>query len=171
MKYACRKIIKKRNSYSFLLFDKKKQVGSFEGNIGSNRELITAIHIDENYQGKGIGLKYFLKLYNYLNDCKPIKSIAGSWHQDEEFGYCKDGMSTNLRLFLDCSLHEKNKVKCAFSTPTGNWAKHLRYNKCKILRSTKQDVEVIFQKDESNKIAKRLQRIKYTSVYRFKTQS
>ncbi|MEI6554259.1 MAG: hypothetical protein WCL70_01580 [Paludibacter sp.] len=169
MKFICRRIIKKRNSYSFLLFDKKKQVGSFEGKIGSNRELITAIHIDENYQGKGIGLKYFLKLYNYLNECKPIKSIVGSWHQDEEFGYCKGGMSTNLKLFLDCCLHERNNVKCAFSTPTGKWAKKLLYNKCKFLRITKQNVQVVFQKDESNKIVKKLKRIKQTRVYIFKT--
>ena len=170
MKYLCKEIIKKRDSYSFILFnDKNEEIGNFYGKIGRNRELITAIHIDNNYQGKGLGLRYFLKLYNYLNECKPIKSIVGSWHQDEEFRYCEDGMSTNLRLFLDCTRHEKNKVKCAFSTPTGKWAKRLRYNMCKFLNISEQNVEVVFQKDESNKIAKRLKWIKYTKVYRFKS--
>lgn len=128
-----------------ILNNKGVEMGRVEGYV-AKEALITVLHINEEYQNKGIGFMAFKKVYDELGKKNTISQIIGSWHSDEEFSYCEDGMSTNLKIFL----HNINKglsdTQSALNTPTGKWAQRLGFNKCDILRNTSGSVEVAYSK-------------------------
>lgn len=134
------------NSLSYyILNEDTKQIGTVEG-YATNDGLIAVLHIDNEYQGKGIGYAAFKKVYDELCEQTTITRIIGSWHKDDEFSYCEDGMSTNLRLYQENSEKGLSKEESAFGTPTGKWAKKLGFNKCQIESCTDEDVKVVFYK-------------------------
>ena len=135
-----------KSSISYLILDSNnQQIGSAEGHVG-HEELITVIKINPEHQKKGIGFKAFNKIYTELCLKTQISIIAGSWHKDEEFLYCENGMSTNLSLFHDNLKAGLSKEESAFNTPTGKWAQRIGYNKCEIKGMTSNDVYVTFYK-------------------------
>lgn len=134
------------SSISYLILDSNnQQIGSAEGYVG-HEELVTVIKIDSEYQKKGLGFQAFNKIYTELCLKTQISEIAGSWHKDEEFSYCENGMSTNLSLFHANLKAGLTKEESAFNTPTGRWAQRIGYTKCKIKRMTSDDVHVTFYK-------------------------
>jgi len=138
-------IFSNENSVSFKILSDDTCIGSIEGYIGNNT-LTSVIHIDKAYQKQGIGFIAFEKIYNTLNQNNNIQQIAGSWCKDEEFSYCDDGMSSNLKIFLENSNLGLSDTQSAFNTPTGKWAKKLGFNKCRIDRKTNDSVHVSFFK-------------------------
>ncbi len=62
----------------------------------TNNGLVPIIKISGNNHGKGYGYKAFCELIKYFGD---IMCICASWNKDKEHDWCKDGMSTNLRIF------------------------------------------------------------------------
>ena len=73
-------------------------------------------------------------------------NIVGSWHKDEEFSYCQDGMSTNLRIFKENISNGMSESQSAFNTPTGKWVQKLGFTKCTVISNTNTDVKVVFSK-------------------------
>lgn len=134
------------SSISYLILDSdNQQIGSLEGYVVKG-VLITVIKINLEYQGKGLGSQAFNKIYNELSSKNQISEIAGSWHKDEEFSYCENNMSTNLRLFHTNLKNGLTEEDSALDTPTGKWAKGIGYDKCKIKKITPDEVSVIFYK-------------------------
>lgn len=134
------------SSISYLILDSNNQpIGSAEGYVG-HEELVTVIKINSEYQKKGLGFQAFNKIYTELSLKTQISKIAGSWHKDEEFSYCENNMSTNLRLFHENLKKGLTEEKSALNTPTGKWAQRIGYDKCKIKKVTSDDVHVTFYK-------------------------
>ena len=96
--------------------------------------------------GQGIGHKAFRKVYDELKKQNKISNIVGSWHKDEEFSYCQDGMSTNLRIFKENISNGMSESQSAFNTPTGKWVQKLGFTKCTVISNTNTDVKVVFSK-------------------------
>ena len=135
----------KSNISYILSTDDKKEIGTAEGYI-AKEDLIFVIHINEKYQNKGIGHKVFRKVYDELKKQNKISNIVGSWHKDEEFSYCQDGMSTNLRIFKENISNGMSESQSAFNTPTGKWVQKLGFTKCTVISNTNTDVKVVFSK-------------------------
>tara|TARA_B100002049_G_scaffold140559_1_gene104242 strand:- start:2357 stop:2800 length:444 start_codon:yes stop_codon:yes gene_type:complete len=128
-----------------ILNEQDEQIGSVEGYINKYGELTSVIRINPEYQQQGLGFQSFLKVFNELNEEVEIKKIIGSWNKDEEFADCENGMSTNLKIFLDC-INEDNPENCALKTATGKWAVKLGFNNCNILRKSTQSATIEFYK-------------------------
>ena len=135
----------KSNISYILSTDDKKEIGTAEGYI-AKEDLIFVIHINEKYQNKGIGDKAVRKVYDELKKQNKISNIVGSWHKDEEFSYCQDGMSTNLRIFKENISNGMSESQSAFNTPTGKWVQKLGFTKCTVISNTNTDVKVVFSK-------------------------
>jgi hypothetical protein len=136
----------KENSKNYTILNEKEEfVGSVEGFINEYGEFLPIVRINPEFQKKGIGFIAFHKVFKELGGEIAIKKIVGSWHKDEEFGDCEDGMSTNLRLFLNC-LETDSPSNCAFKTATGKWANKLGFNKCNFLSKSSVSVYIEFYK-------------------------
>ena len=99
LKYS--EVSRSENSVSYsILSENNVQIGTIEGYV-SKESLITVLHIESEFQGQGIGYEAFKKVYYDLNEKTKILKIIGSWHKDDEFSYCENGMATNLRLFQE----------------------------------------------------------------------
>lgn len=137
-----------KSSASYLILDcNDQQIGSTEGYV-VNEQLITVIKINPEYQGLGLGYQAFSKIYNKLSLKNKISEIVGSWHKDEEFSYCENGMSTNLNLFHANRNAGLTEEESALRTPTGKWAQKIGYDKCEIKRMTSDDVYVTFYNEK-----------------------
>lgn len=132
----------KSRSYT-ILKENDDPVGSVEGYINDDGHLTSVVHVYPDFQQKGLGYAAFKKVFTELNNEIKITRIIGSWMKDEEFGDCEGGMSTNLRLFLQC-IENEDSVDCAFKTPTGRWAQKLGFNKCDIKSVSNDSVTVVF---------------------------
>ena len=135
----------KSNISYILSTDDKKEIGTAEGYI-AKEDLIFVIHINEKYQNKGNGHKAFRKVYYELIKQNKNSNNVGSWHKDEEFSYCQDGMSTNLRIFKENISNGMSESQSAFNTPTGKWVQKLGFTKCTVISNTNTDVKVVFSK-------------------------
>ncbi|WP_276168244.1 hypothetical protein [Zobellia alginiliquefaciens] len=135
---------KDSKSYT-ILNENVEPIGSVEGNINKYGVLTSVVRINLEYQQKGLGFKSFSKVFDELNKEVEIKKIIGSWNKDEEFADCENGMSTNLKIFLDCISNEKPEY-CAFKTATGKWAKKLGFNNCNIVRKSTESATIEFYK-------------------------
>jgi hypothetical protein len=146
MKITYYKHTSEKGSSSYtLLNDKEEQIGSVEGFVNEDGEFISVVRINPELQKLGLGYDAFLTVFNELNDIEEIKKIIGSWHKDAEFADCEDGMSTNLKIFLNC-LNDTDPEKCVFQTATGKWAKKLGFSKCNILSKSKESAKIEFYK-------------------------
>jgi hypothetical protein len=134
-----------KRSYS-IIDDNEKVIGSIEGYCNEYGDLVAVVKIYPGHQKKGLGFEAFKKIFDELNSVVPIKRIIGSWHRGGEFGFFEDGMSTNMKIFLECLAHNENPEQCAFSTPTGKWAKQLGFTICKIVQKSLEDITVHFLK-------------------------
>jgi len=137
---------KKDAKYNIFTNDKKEHIGTIEGYILKNNDFFSVVRINPEFQGKGFGFEAFNKVFQELNAKNNITEIHGSWHKDEEFSDCIDGMSTNLKAFKEESKMKTNLSECAFITPTGKWAKKLGFNTCEILQNSDTTVKVVFKK-------------------------
>ena len=124
---------------------KNEEIGSVEGYLNDVGSFFSVVKIKEEYQRLGLGFTAFEKVFNEINSKYEILKITGSWHKDDEFSYCDSGMSTNLKIFLECCLG-KNERDCCFETPTGKWARKLNFNNLEIVRKSKNEVLVEFTK-------------------------
>lgn len=123
-------------------------IGTAEGYCNKYGELICVIKIfNPAFQKSGIGFGAFKKIYNELDSIIPIVTIIGSWHRDGEFQDFKDGMSTNMKIFIEENEKNPNKEEIAFLTPTGKWAKKLGYTKCEIKQNSTESILVYFMKE------------------------
>lgn len=135
------------SSISYTIVDDNSVlVGSAEGYVNEQGELISVIKIENAYQGLGYGFQAFKKIFHEFNEKIKINKIVGSWHVDEEFSCFEKSMSTNLKIFLECLNKTSDTERCAFKTPTGKWAIKLGFNQCKILRVENDHVLVEFFK-------------------------
>lgn len=132
-------------NYHEILDSNNQQIGSAKGYIG-HEELVSVIKINPEYQKKSIGFQTFNKIYTELCLKTQMSIIAGSWHKDEKFSYCENGISTNFSLFHDNLKVGLFKKESAFNTPTGKWAQRIGYDKYEIKRMTSNDVYVTFYK-------------------------
>lgn len=128
-----------------ILNEKEEQIGSVEGYINKYGELTSVVRINPEYQKQGLGFKSFSKVFDELNKEVEIKKIIGSWNQDEEFADCENGMSTNLKIFLNC-IKENDPEKCAFKTATGKWVKKLGFNNCNVRSKSAHSATIEFYK-------------------------
>ncbi len=138
--------IKKDSSISFCLFNSNyEQVGDAYGSISDFGHLTCAIKIynDENQQN-GVGFRAFKEIFDYLNSKSQVKIIHASWHQDQEFIDYEQGMSTNLRLFLECYEKGGTPKDCARLTPTGKWAAKLGYTAVNVVSFNNRETHVEF---------------------------
>lgn len=133
---------------SYHLFDEDdNEIGTIEGNANKYGELVSVVKVyDNKNQKKGFGFEAFKKVFCELNDEVPITKIVGSWHNGGEFQDFDEGMSTNLKIFLTCRKNKKDLKNCAFSTPTGKWAKKLGFNDCEIVLISSDVVNINFKK-------------------------
>jgi hypothetical protein len=133
-------------SVSFLISDAQSntQIGSAEGYLSQYGDLVTVIKINEELQGLGLGFQAFSKVFSELSSKGIIKRIIGGWHKGDEFSYCENGMSTNLRLFKDGVDRGIDPISSAWSTPTGKWAKKKGFTNCTVSSHTSESAEVIF---------------------------
>lgn len=134
------------NSRSYSIINEGNEfIGTVEGYVNVDGELITVVRINPDFQKQGLGYEAFHKVFNELDAQIKIKKIVGSWHKDEEFDDCEEGMSTNLKLFLECIKNEEPN-KCAFRTPTGRWAIKLGFKNCKIISKSGESASIQFIK-------------------------
>ncbi len=136
------------NSIKYNIFesDSNLHVGYIEGYLANENTFISVVRIDPNFQGKRIGFEAFNKVFQELNTNNTITKICGTWHKDDEFSTCYDGMSTNLRVFKAELNNNTNLSECALKTPTGKWAKKLGFEMCEVMRNEETVVEVVFGK-------------------------
>ncbi|PSR53266.1 hypothetical protein AHMF7605_06840 [Adhaeribacter arboris] len=130
----------------YYLLNGEEQIGYVEGHLNNYGELVPVVQIYSGYQRLGLGFEAFKKVFDELNELSPITKILGSWHKGREFAHCKDGMSSNLRIFLNCRSQHNSDSECALQTPTGKWAAKLGFNKCKVLSISSDEVNVEFFK-------------------------
>ncbi len=95
-----------------------------------------------------IRFEAFNKVFQKLNTSNKITKICGTWHKDDEFNTCYNGMSTNLRVFKAELNNKSNLSECALKTPTGKWAKKLGFETCEVIWYEETVVEVVFGKRE-----------------------
>lgn len=131
-------------SKSYILLNGENPIGSVEGYLNEYGVLTTVIKVDPEYHNQGIGFNAFVRIFDELNKKLPITKIMGSWHGDDEFAYCENGMSTNLRLFLNCVRNGNDATECALATPTGIWASRLGFKKCKVVSYGPSEAKVEF---------------------------
>lgn len=131
---------------SFLVFHAltRTQVGSAEGYMSRYGDLVTVIKINEEFQGQGLGFQAFNKVFTELSVKGEIKQIIGGWHMGDEFSYCEEGMSTNLRVFKASIDNGVDPITSAWNTPTGKWAKKKGFTNCKVRSHTSESAEVVF---------------------------
>ena len=132
-------------SYS-LLNEEKDEIGSVEGYVNEFGVLISVVKVYPGYQKKGIGFHAFRKIFDKLNTKNSIQKIRGAWCKDDEFQDFENGMSSNLKLYLECRVNGNNMEECAFATATGKWAKKLGFHKCEFLNASESEVIVDFYK-------------------------
>lgn len=144
LKYILNSSLNQLSKSYFITNEKNENIGYIEGYLNKYGELITVVKI-YSHQKEGIGFRAFEKIYKELNEIVPIKTIKGCWSSGGEFETFENGMSTNLKIFLSCFERETNIEKCAFSTPTGKWAKKLGYSKIKINLISKEEVLIDFE--------------------------
>lgn len=126
--------------------DENEDIGTIEGAGNIYGEFVSVIKIyNPKFQNKGLGFQCFKKAFDEIDANYPISLIKGSWHKGGEFQDFEDGMSTNLKTYLE-NLKTKNQIDSAFSTPTGKWVKKLGFNHCSIVRSSTDEVLVEFTK-------------------------
>jgi len=119
-------------------------IGSAEGYIGNNQQLITVIKVYDGFQKSGVGFELFYRVFEYFSQIQPILTIVGTWSNDSEFSYCEGGESTNLKVFKTLTSDHFTKEEAALNTPTGKWAKKLGYDKVKVLIIREDQVTVEF---------------------------
>lgn len=120
------------------------EVGIIEGYAQHNGTLNVIIKIHQDFQKMGFGFIAFKKIYDELNSVTPIDVICASWNKDDEFSYCQDGMSTNLKIFHDSREIGNTLEESAFLTPTGKWVKKLGFTICRIGLNSYDEVQVDF---------------------------
>lgn len=126
--------------------DEGDDIGTIEAAGSKYGDFVSIIKIyNLKFQNKGLGFDFFKKAFDEINANYPISLIKGSWHKGGEFQDFEDGMSTNLKIYID-NLLTKNPIESAFSTPTGKWAKKLGFNTCQIISSSTEEVIVNFTK-------------------------
>lgn len=108
-------------------------IGSASG-INIRGTFSCVIKINKEYQKCGIGFMSFMKLFNELNNYRPIIRFEANWKMDND----KDGVSTNLIEF------QKNKD--VFDTPTGKWMKKIEFNAHNITFLDDNRMTIIFTK-------------------------
>jgi len=135
------------NSIKYNIFesDSNLHVGYIEGYIANESTFISVVRIDPNFQGKGIGFKAFNKVFQELNTNNTITKNCGTWHKDDEFSTCDDGMSTNLKVFKAELNNKSNLSECALKTLTGKQAKKLGFEMCEVIRNDETAVEVVWE--------------------------
>lgn len=138
-------IFKDERSISYMIKTSNKDVGTIEGYV-SNEIFYSVIHINTEFQKKGIGFYAFQKVFKELSLSNTINKIAGSWHEDEEFTYCNEGKSTNLDIFLKNIKCNMSKEESALNTPTGKWAFKLGFTSYIIVKQTADSVLIHFTK-------------------------
>lgn len=128
-------------SYRLLLDD--VEVGTIEG-YNIRGIMHSVVKINSTHEGQGLGYEAFYHVFEELNNQSRIIGIAGSWNRDDEFSYCEDGMSSNLRIFrenLDKGLSRDDSAK---STPTGRWAHKLGFTTVTFHQESENCVNVTF---------------------------
>ena len=126
--------------------EQDEDIGIVEGYGNEDGALLSKVKIyNPKYQGKGIGFEAFNKIFDEIDRIVPVKKIVGSWSSGDEFKNFEDGMSTNLKVFLESSKTE-NEKNSAYLTPTGKWAQRLGFKNCEILSNSKDEVMVVFSK-------------------------
>lgn len=114
---------------------------SLEGYLTTGSLVFVVKVLDRGLHGQGLGYQAFQKIINHFG-IGNITSIAGSWHEEDEFSSFEDGMSTNLLIFRR-ELGEGNSPgEAAFLTPTGKWVRRLGFNNVKIITCSQHSVRV-----------------------------
>jgi hypothetical protein len=119
-------------------------IGTVEGSGNIYGEFISVVKIyHPDFKNKGLGFDAFKKVFDEINSQCPISVIKGSWHKGGEFKDFENGMSTNLKVFLEC-LKTQSPNESAFKTPTGKWVRQLGFSQCTIVSHTDDNVLVNF---------------------------
>jgi hypothetical protein len=126
--------------------DENEDIGTIEGSGNKYGEFLSVIKVyNPKFQKKGLGFQFFKKAFDEIDANYPISLIKGSWHKGGEFQDFEDGMSTNLKIYLE-NLKTMSQIDSAFSTPTGKWVKKLGFNQCNIITNSTDEVVVEFTK-------------------------
>ncbi len=124
-----------------------EDIGSAEGYLNDYGELVSGIKIyNSDYQKSGYEFIAFKKIFDELNSEITITTIIDSWNRGGEFQDFEEGMSTNLKEFLECQENGGKPEECASQTPTGKWASRLGFNNCKLSKLEFDEVVVKFTK-------------------------
>lgn len=114
--------------HAFTHSDMQTLIGTAEGYLGANHELVTVIKVSEEFMSMGYGYQLFSEVFQYIAARDIIKSVIGSWSKHAEFSYCENGQSTNLSVFQQLKEKGLADVEAAFCTPTGKWVKRMGFN-------------------------------------------
>jgi hypothetical protein len=136
----------RETSFSCFVIDAQsgETIGSAEGYLSRYGDLVTVIKIHEPFQGRGLGFQAFNKVFSELSLKGTVKRLIGGWHKGDEFSYCEEGMSTNLRLFKESIDKGIDPISSAWNTPTGKWVKKKGFTNCTINLHSSESAEVIF---------------------------
>lgn len=133
--------------HAFTHSDMQTLIGTAEGYLGANNELVTVIKVSEEFMCKGYGYRLFTEVFQYIADRDVIHSVIGSWSKHAEFSYCENGQSTNLSVFQQLKEKGFTDAEAAFCTPTGKWAKRIGFDNVTFHMIKDHEIKVEFTKN------------------------